>query len=192
MRIVISVNGGTAGDGFLIAPDNGIAFAVPLNLSTNDGSTGECNDRCETGFEPAAELHLQTADRGQFESRGRGTDVDVDHRVVPRRAYGCRKDLNNRAGWADADAAEARRTSRTPRGDREGERIGLRSFRRFRRVYARNATYELWRFHSRERRILELVRTALDERSWVTVVREPTRQNEVLSIIVRVPPPWQV
>ena len=51
---------------------------------------------------------------------------------------------------------------------------------------------ELWRFHSRERRILELVRTALDERSWVTVVREPTRQNEVLSIIVRVPPPWQV
>jgi hypothetical protein len=51
---------------------------------------------------------------------------------------------------------------------------------------------ELWRFHSRERRILELVRTALDERSWVTVVREPTRQNEVQSIIVRVPPPWQV
>ena len=39
MSIVISVNGSTPGDGFLIAPDNGIAFAVPLNLSTNDGST---------------------------------------------------------------------------------------------------------------------------------------------------------
>jgi hypothetical protein len=38
-NIVILVNGSSSGDGFLIAPDNGITFAVPLNLSTNDGST---------------------------------------------------------------------------------------------------------------------------------------------------------
>src|ERR1035438_4622275 len=38
-NIVISVNGSSAGDGFLIAPDNGITFSVPLNLSTNDLST---------------------------------------------------------------------------------------------------------------------------------------------------------
>ena len=49
---------------------------------------------------------------------------------------------------------------------------------------------ELRHFHSRERRVLDLVRTALEERSWVTVVRESPRHDEVLSIIVRVPPPW--
>ncbi len=38
-NIVIQVNGSGAGDGFLIAPDNGITFAVLLYLSTNDGST---------------------------------------------------------------------------------------------------------------------------------------------------------
>jgi hypothetical protein len=38
-NIVIQVNGSAAGDGFLIAPDFGITFVVPLNLSTNDGST---------------------------------------------------------------------------------------------------------------------------------------------------------
>jgi hypothetical protein len=38
-NIVIQVNGNSVGDGFLIAPDNGITFTVPLNLSTNDGST---------------------------------------------------------------------------------------------------------------------------------------------------------
>ena len=38
-NIVIQVNGSGAGDGFLIAPDNGITFTVPLNISTNDGST---------------------------------------------------------------------------------------------------------------------------------------------------------
>jgi hypothetical protein len=36
-NIVIQVNGSSAGDGFLIAPDDGINFTVPLNLSTNDG-----------------------------------------------------------------------------------------------------------------------------------------------------------
>jgi hypothetical protein len=39
VSIVIQVNGSSAGDGFLIAPDNGINFTVPLNLSTDDGST---------------------------------------------------------------------------------------------------------------------------------------------------------
>jgi len=38
-NVVIQVSGSSAGDGFLIAPDNGITFTVPLNLSTNDGST---------------------------------------------------------------------------------------------------------------------------------------------------------
>lgn len=38
MGIVIRVNGNTAGDGFLIAPDNGRVFPVSLNLSTNDGT----------------------------------------------------------------------------------------------------------------------------------------------------------
>jgi hypothetical protein len=38
-NIVIQVNGSGAGDGFLIAPDNGTTFTVPLNVSTNDGST---------------------------------------------------------------------------------------------------------------------------------------------------------
>jgi hypothetical protein len=48
---------------------------------------------------------------------------------------------------------------------------------------------ELRRFHSRERRVLEIVRTALEERNWVTVVRESERHTGVLSIVVRVPPP---
>ena len=39
MGIVIRVNGSTASDGFLIAPDDGRSFSVPLNLSTDDGST---------------------------------------------------------------------------------------------------------------------------------------------------------
>lgn len=39
MAIVIKVNGSGAGDGFLIAPDNGRTFSVPLNLSTDDGTT---------------------------------------------------------------------------------------------------------------------------------------------------------
>ena len=38
-NIVIQVSGSSAGDGFLIAPDNGMTFSAPLNLSTNDGST---------------------------------------------------------------------------------------------------------------------------------------------------------
>jgi len=38
-NIVIEVSGSGTGDGFLIAPDNGITFSVPLSLSTNDGST---------------------------------------------------------------------------------------------------------------------------------------------------------
>lgn len=38
-NIVIAVNGSSAGDGFLIAPDNGINFTVLLNIATNDGST---------------------------------------------------------------------------------------------------------------------------------------------------------
>jgi hypothetical protein len=38
-NIVINVTGSSAGDGFLIAPDNGINFTVPVNLSTNDGTT---------------------------------------------------------------------------------------------------------------------------------------------------------
>jgi hypothetical protein len=38
-NIVIGVQGSSADDGFLIAPDNGITFSVPLSLSTNDGST---------------------------------------------------------------------------------------------------------------------------------------------------------
>jgi hypothetical protein len=38
-NIIIKVNESSAGDGFLIAPDNGRIFSVLLNLSTNDGST---------------------------------------------------------------------------------------------------------------------------------------------------------
>lgn len=38
-NIVIQVNGSGAVDGFLIAPDEGITFAVPLKINTNDGST---------------------------------------------------------------------------------------------------------------------------------------------------------
>ena len=39
MGIVIRVNGNSAGDGFLVAPDSGRVFPVSLNLSTDDGST---------------------------------------------------------------------------------------------------------------------------------------------------------
>src|SRR6266566_5187244 len=39
MPIIIRVNGSSAGDGFLLAPDGGGTFLVPLNLSTNDGTT---------------------------------------------------------------------------------------------------------------------------------------------------------
>ena len=38
-NVVIQVNGSSAGDGFLIAPDGGRTFSVPLGLSTNDGTT---------------------------------------------------------------------------------------------------------------------------------------------------------
>lgn len=51
---------------------------------------------------------------------------------------------------------------------------------------------ELERFHSREKRVLEIAGNALEERSWVTVVREPKRHGEVRTIIIRVPPPWDV
>jgi hypothetical protein len=51
---------------------------------------------------------------------------------------------------------------------------------------------ELERFHSREKRVLEIAGDALEERSWVTVVREPKRHDEVRTIIIRVPPPWDV
>jgi hypothetical protein len=51
---------------------------------------------------------------------------------------------------------------------------------------------EFQRFHSRERRVLEIVRAALEERSWLTVIRESKKHDEVLSIVVRVPPPWHV
>jgi hypothetical protein len=37
--IVIQVNGSSAGDGFLIAPDGARTFAMPLTLSTSDGTT---------------------------------------------------------------------------------------------------------------------------------------------------------
>ena len=47
---------------------------------------------------------------------------------------------------------------------------------------------EFHRFRSREKRVLEIVRSALDERSWVTVIREPHRHEEVLSLFVRRPP----
>jgi hypothetical protein len=39
MGIVISVNGNSAGDGFLVAPDGGRGFPASLNLKTDDGST---------------------------------------------------------------------------------------------------------------------------------------------------------
>jgi hypothetical protein len=38
-NIVIQVNGNGDGDGFLIAPDGGRTFSVPLDLSTTDGTT---------------------------------------------------------------------------------------------------------------------------------------------------------
>ena len=38
-NIVIQVNGSSAGDGFLIAPDSGRTFSVQLKLSTSDGTT---------------------------------------------------------------------------------------------------------------------------------------------------------
>jgi len=39
MGIVIRVNGNSAGDSFLVAPDGGRVFSVSLNLSTDNGST---------------------------------------------------------------------------------------------------------------------------------------------------------
>ncbi len=39
-NIVIAVNGNGAGSGFLIAPDNGINFSVPVVIQTNDGTSG--------------------------------------------------------------------------------------------------------------------------------------------------------
>ena len=39
MAVVISVNGNSTSGGFLIAPDNGVTFSVPLSLSTDDGTT---------------------------------------------------------------------------------------------------------------------------------------------------------
>ena len=51
---------------------------------------------------------------------------------------------------------------------------------------------ELERFHSREKRVLEIVGNALDERSWLTVLREPKRHDQVRTIILRVPPPRDV
>jgi hypothetical protein len=38
-NIIIQVNGSSSGDGFLIAPNSGRTFSVPLQLSTSDGST---------------------------------------------------------------------------------------------------------------------------------------------------------
>lgn len=49
---------------------------------------------------------------------------------------------------------------------------------------------EIRHFHNREVHVLNIVRVAMGERNWVTVVQEPHRRDEVLSIIVRVPPPW--
>ncbi|HEV8037736.1 MAG TPA: hypothetical protein VGP62_02660 [Bryobacteraceae bacterium] len=51
---------------------------------------------------------------------------------------------------------------------------------------------ELERFHSREKRVLEIVGNALEERSWLTVHREPKRHDQVRTIILRVPPPRDV
>jgi hypothetical protein len=48
---------------------------------------------------------------------------------------------------------------------------------------------EFVRFHSREKRVLEIARSALEDRSWVTVVREPKRHDEMRTIILRVSPP---
>jgi hypothetical protein len=48
---------------------------------------------------------------------------------------------------------------------------------------------EFRRFHSREEKVLEIVRDALEDRSWVTVVREPKRHDEVRTITLRIPPP---
>src|SRR5215472_3346929 len=39
MGILISVNGNSTSDAFLIAPDDARTFSVPLTISTNDGST---------------------------------------------------------------------------------------------------------------------------------------------------------
>jgi hypothetical protein len=47
---------------------------------------------------------------------------------------------------------------------------------------------EFHRFHSRERKVLEIVRDALEDRSWVTVVREQKRRDQVRTIILRIPP----
>ena len=47
---------------------------------------------------------------------------------------------------------------------------------------------ELWRFYSRERHVLEIVRNAFEERRVVTVVRQSERKNDVVSIIVRLSP----
>ena len=40
--------------------------------------------------------------------------------------------------------------------------------------------------------MLEIVRDALEERSWVTVVREPKRHDQVRTIILRIPPPRHI
>ena len=48
---------------------------------------------------------------------------------------------------------------------------------------------EFLRFHSRENGVLDIVRHALEERTVVTVVREPKRHDEARTIILRVSPP---
>jgi hypothetical protein len=46
---------------------------------------------------------------------------------------------------------------------------------------------DLERFQSREKHVMDILRDALEERIWVTVVRE--RHDQVRTIILRIPPP---
>jgi hypothetical protein len=122
-NIVINVDGSSAGDGFLIAPDNGINFSMPLNLSTNDGTTVSA-----------------TIDGTPNGADGKGNGLVFDH------------------------------------------------FGDFESFILETRLGELERFHSREKRVLEIVGNALEERSWSTVLREPKGHDQVRTIILRVPP----
>jgi hypothetical protein len=148
-NIVIQVNGSSAGDGFLLAPENGITFTVS----------------------PGVRVEL-FRDLRRNPQRGRPaaqySDGNVPH---PRRHQPPDHDLfphHEVTGKVSAIAFDHL-------GDFEGFTVetGPREFRRFR---------------SREPWTREIVREAMEDRGWVTVLHEPHRRDEVSAILVRVPP----
>jgi hypothetical protein len=51
---------------------------------------------------------------------------------------------------------------------------------------------EIERFRSREQRVMEIVLKAQEARIWVSVIREPKRHDQVRTIVLRVPPLWEI